>query len=410
VTAAFGVWRLFLRVTLPSYRIIEVGVVSVLFYAIVSDRLPLRDRQFPRPTDATFLLGALPVGFLLRSLWSIVSPYPLGADTPNYLDLTVLVACDFRRLSELMLNGMEPLPLMIFGGLARVGLPVSLISRLVVPAVSTATLIPFYYLTKRMRDANTAQIATLILMVSPFQFRLILDLYRQVVAVFFLLCALYFLISERARYPWKTFLTAVATLLSHAAVFFVFVSVALLYCLFHKDSIVRRNLLLIAAAFVPLLFLWIPYSYWNRWLYFTYVALPTVIDILTPSSLVWHLMDKWHITFEVLEWGASLVVVGLIGLTRTRRADLPAVFILCIAFYVLLGIFGPPFFWREPDRWALQADIPLSILAADLITKTEKRQALWLALILLWVLLDSITFAAVYFKPWTTRTFDYWHV
>lgn len=403
-----GLGRVVSTPTLPSYRLMEMGTVCFVLYMILTFKNRLSSNRYPPFNETSFLLLSVSSAFLYRAIWSIISPYPLGADTPTYLDLTIFVSEDPTRVIGLSKVGFEPLPLLVFAVLRIVGLPVSIIPTVVIPAVSSLSLLPIYFLTKKLKGIESAQLATFLMAVSTFQFRLILDLYRQVFAIFFMMLSLYFMLNERGMLPLRTIASATATALSHGASFFTLILVTILYVLASKSATARRNLIVCLIGLFPALMFLILVGYWGPWIAYVLGNLEFFMSrLFSPVSLAASFANKWHVVFEVVMWGMALGLAGLPSILRAKRNDFFLSFLVGVILLMVLGVFGPFGFWQEPDRWAMHMDIPLAVFAASTISRSNVKKALF-ALVFFWVFLDSLTFVHVYFKPWTTRTFGDW--
>jgi hypothetical protein len=409
--ASWGLVRLSQTATLPSYRALTTGAAAFAYSALLlSDKR--RTQRFQTRyselllSERTHLLLVLGFAFFFRSFWFDVSPYPLGSDTPTYLNAVFLLDKDTGNLWGLWKNGMEPLPLLMLLAPYALGAPVSVIPRIIIPLISTATLVPLYYMTRGTARLGVAQTAILLFAASTLQLRLVLDLYRQVVAVFFMMCSLYFLTVEKGRVPWKTVGFSIATVLSHASSFFVLAAVAFLWVMFVDSPQIKRNAVAAGFLLLPMVIGVALLGYWSEWM--TIIASRVssyALDLVSPQYWKISILSQWHITLELFEWTIALIVLAIPSIVKARRNDLYLWFLIGPLGLVALSVISPFGLWRAPDRWGLHLDGPLAVFAARTLSGTSRPRAAT-AIAFLWIVADSLAFGSLYFRPGVLKSYD----
>ena len=397
-----GAYRFFvIKSTLPSYRLMEIGLLFVLlsFYPIA------KKSEIKAINERIFLLVMVIIAFVFNASWSLASPVPLGCDTPYYIEVTKWMAEDFLRALQIG-SFMEPLPLLFFAVMYKMGIPIQYIFQVFIPLSMALTLLPFFLLIKRRFDLKTAQIATLFFVFSPYHLRLILDLHRQTFAIFFLICFIYFALYEKG-FPWKTLLCGTVLYFSHALPFSIGVSIVLIYSLFAKNKTSARNLIIFLGYMSLVALVTWNCMHWSN----KFEIILSRYNKYSLSSFVRPIEKRprlIHSFIEGVEWGAVLLIVSVFSLAseflERRVRDLLFAIAMLYLFAVMCSVIYCWWIWGLPERWALHLDIPTSFYASLLI-KESKKQKFLLTSILFVHLLSAITFGLMYLVPtrWIER-------
>lgn len=395
-----GVYRLLVvKPTLPSHRMIEIG----LLLSLLGASFTAKKSVFPPINEKIFISLALLIGFCFNAIWGLLSPIPLGHDTLFYIEITKWVSEDFSRTIQLS-SFIEPLPPLIFAILYRLGLPLRFIFVVFVPLCVTLSSIPLYVLIKKKQGIEVAQIAVLFFIFSPYHLRVVLDLHRQAMAILFLTSFVYFAITE-AKIPWKTCLCLVLLGLSHGLTLIVGLASVIIYAGLSKNKRVLINvfvsMLLLFLAILPI----IAIIHWARKLNIVinwYLTEGLISLINSPEN-----MKRFAYSFvEGVEWGIIPLIAGFSSFLEDFREKSWNVFLVLMGYLLLtmVSVIFCRWMWGLPDRWAIHLDIPTSYYAAKTVRRSIK-QHFTLFSILLPLLLSSLSFGYIYLNPirWPNR-------
>lgn len=417
----YGFLRLIHKPTLPSYRLIEVGIVLMAYVLLVtlrSGRLSYMGFMFLKSRkwfegDYIFLLIVLLLALLYRMVWFIFVPYPIGSDTYKYLAALENIHKDPSYLMSLTLRGFDILPMTLLWIFYEL-FSFRFIYTVLIPSFSAFSIIPFYLILKHFyNDANTVRLATILFAFSTLHMRLILDLYRQTIAYFFMLWAFYYILTEKSRFPWRALVFFSATWLSHQA---ILVTLFLTLVVF---ALLRRNRELLIRLFMIIFIGLVSGIALMSYIHILCFTKPAVLKSFSYRLLHPMFLDpemsayfykKIHLTIELFEWMLALFLLSLIYLTKLlsykrkfwKEGDaFFFTFFVVVIFLVLQALY--PIVWPEPDRWGLTLDIPLAIFAAQTILSlnfpTEGRKIFFVAVCIFWSFVDSLTFSILYLTP-----------
>jgi hypothetical protein len=314
-----------------------------------------------------FLIAAL-----LRIFVFSVPEVPYGYDTPRYLLLAL--ESSKKSLGELIVTGFSfsgdvykdnwnfsMLWLGVFSkGLLKFGLDPILISKVIMPLISSLSVFPFYLIAREIMDFRDANFATLFFAFLPSEL-LFCDLYKEILGEFFVLLSLYFLVSLIYRkkvigivllifstlFLWKVAVTAFTKFFMFGIVTLAFYSKKL------NLGLGKLLILLFILAILPIFIL--PHI-----LHFGLSPVnPGISDPYTRFSL--------PIIFLT---NISISIFAIYALLREKdKVPYPFAILLSIVIFsgIISGFMGYRIFpssnYLNTFRFSLYAGIPLSMLA-----------------------------------------------
>ena len=412
-----GTMRWLYKPTLPSYRILEVGMAltfggaSLISVPHVWDKvknlLEIRFRllgEIILQIDSKFfLLSTIIFAFLYRCIWFVFSSVPMGSDTYKYMKLLEMMHDDPLCILSVK-GGYDILPMIILWLFFEL-FSFRFIYTVLIPMFSALSIIPFYMISRHFYgDGFQTRLATILFSFSTLHMRLVLDLYRQVIAYFFALLAFYFIITDRPKFPIKTYLAISAMWLSHQAIATFFFLSTIVYIWLTKDrSLLTKLVKVIIACLLTgtSLMFYIRVANWlkpNRLsIFIEQISNPMFLS----PTMQEYFYNKLHLTFELFEWVFWLTVLSIIFILRSKELKNYIFFLvlfLTTLFLVVQALW--PIIWPEPDRWGLTLDIPCCVFAAALMEKYVKKSlSLLCCILILLIIIDSLTFSFVYLSP-----------
>ncbi len=419
-----GLYRLIFlqKTTLPTIRLLELGIFSLTLYILykIRDFSKIFYKKFIISKKFT-LIASIIIGYVHCAYWAIVSPQPTSIDIPRYSQWTQELAA--HLFDPIFLKSfftshlLEPLPLLLFATLYRLGLPFEAITTVVVPSFIASSVFVFYKLSKEFVDEREAVMGALIFAVSPLHLKLALDVLRHTIGYFFALITLYFACTEKRRIPWKTTTFLLLTALSHAVPAVTLILTAITFAIItwkkweplkrSEQEIVRNNLLKTIAIYFVCAPIIAPYTYWPLWIEMRYYK--KLHSYLEKPLLLMH-PEAFHLrlltTTWLFEWCFSIAVVGFLGfytaLKNKELEPLPTSLLLSVLTTILFALLFPFFLWNQPDRWGLMIDIPLTFFTIYYISNRFNDSAMKAVLIvMIWTLIDSISYVFAYVLPKT---------
>jgi len=240
VLICLGIIRMFSLATIPSFRLIEIGVAAIVFPS-----LPVSKGSFKILRDGRFLWVIVAASFIFKVVWEIIFQSPTYGSNPYYLSTIEKFDAD----PSLLLRSWRPVPFFLMLALYRTGLSFTYILWFLIPVFSALTIVPFYFLVKNLSDVETASLASLFLAFAPLQMYMLQDiLYENAIGNFFLILALYFCFNEKGKFPVRSVISAIALFLSHILPFVIFIASLIVYCLTNRWTGRTRRILLILSA------------------------------------------------------------------------------------------------------------------------------------------------------------------
>jgi len=392
-----GAVRLHYSPTIPSFRLMEIGVILAVLPHIPISR-PLAEQKFTSKRIAQVLVGALVASFLLRSLYNVVSPLPAGADTATYMFYAAYVAKNLESIPAILFFHtspysiyFEPFVWIVFGVLVRIGFPLEWIPQILVPLVSTVTILPFYRLVARFKGTSVALPAALLLSVAPLQLRFSLDLFRNVFGNLFMICAFYFILFERRRVPWKSICLVALLAATYQPSFLLFLVTIVAYLGFgHPPNGSRRNLLIALIAMIPL---GVPAYLGTGGLVVSFLH-----SIFANITGLLHGPFDWQrgvrdASFP-FSWSFALVCMSIPLLISTRRRDFFFFYVASVMALVALFVLGTGY----GERWGDFVEFGIAAYAGQQLATSKKGRG-FLPIAVAWVFFESVTFIHEFYRP-----------
>ncbi len=417
IIIASGLYRLIVlqKITLPTIRLFELGIFLPALYITLRRGYSLeifRRIIFSIPRKV-FLSVVTLTAYILYAYWALAAPHLIGSDTPKYLYWTQKLATHLLDLTFLKLfftnNMLEPIPLLLFATLYRLGLPFEVIPKVVVPAFLAFSIPIFYKLSRRFIGEREAMMGTLVFAISPLHLRLALDLFRQAMGYFFAMVTLYFACTEKGKIPWKTTVFLLLTALSHAAPAVIVILTATIFIIISgrwirlkevNQELIRNNFIKMLIIYFVCALMIAPYTYWSLWIEKQLANASSYLEkplLLAFPQAFYH---RLHLTFELFEWCSSLTIMGFLGFYEATRRKEPYSLLTSLLLSTLITISFAlflRFFWTAPDRWGLIIDIPLAFFATYYISKRHYYLSIGaFLLVVLWTFIDSISFGFAY--------------
>ncbi|MBS3055967.1 MAG: glycosyltransferase family 39 protein [Candidatus Aenigmarchaeota archaeon] len=362
-----GVYRLISNNALGSYRLLEFGLLLVLANFLLRKH---SNFNFDKIRLIWFFLIIIAVSFLFRVFTVLYHSGPVGYDVPFYLSATE----NDKILEPLFFWISKPFS-QVFGSIQIV--------YILVPLISALTVIPFFFLAQRFFGRNVAVIATIILTLAPLQLRFSADLFRNVIANFFLLTSLCFITNKTKRITVLTVVSISLLALSHIMTFTLFVLTGLIYYILQRNvSDIKKFILLVFISCIPLVIWALPSLY-------TYEGMIT--DYMNPYTNTPELVRVIIWTQTIFLFSLPMIITNI----KTREwKSFDMIFLLSSLILTTIGIF----FIGLADRWLYFIEFPLIILASRTVAEKNK----WMiSLFILFVIIDSITFGTVLLQSYT---------
>ncbi len=373
IMIAFGLYRLmYIQATLPSYKFILLG--GLLLAYVLTPPFSLETVKKKLIFREKYLLMLLVAAvFLFRIYPHLLHSIPIGYDTSMYMSRI----SDAAGNPAAALTFDEPMmywfaaPFHIFGGEWGVILFISLISALAV--------VPFYFIIKKFFP-DAALLASVIFVLAPLELRFASDLYKNTLAILFMMLAFYFLVEKR----WlPLFASALLMSLTHFTTALVFVFTAYLYLLSNKELKNAAKLTVILAIIaVPAGIWFFGYAPHKEW----YGIAPDSFSVAAGQYL--------KEAYDQVFYSSGIFIIGAIGAYKLRKRG--EFFFSFLVAAMLLTMLGFTIIYMG-HRFMMFAEIPLMIFAARYLqTKSDKL----ILFCLLWVIIDMITFGTLILQPY----------
>ena len=396
-----GIYRLSINPSIPSYRLIEIGTLLLIYRFLPVGRLGLN--KIP---EKLFIVAIVATAFVFRVFPNVIYPLPVGYDPPLYLYAAKYLSQNPHEiLTTLILHSepapwyfwWEPLPPLLFASFALTGLPLLWIAIVLVPAISAITLVPIYFLTSVAKGKSVAILTALFLMFDPIQLRLSTDYYRNVVGNLFLFAALYFLMKEEKLSAKAVVMTALL-MASHLYSLPVLATTLLLFqksCGHLSRERIRLYALTFALAFLLSL---CPIWLFLAWTEFSYQMTKQQGGLLSflywvsvqTSPLDYLSRRMWGEVLSPLIWTMGITIASIPTLVKGSKRSLPFALLFSVVILTILGFFEV---FGEIKRWIFYLEFPLAMLAA-ISVQDSRRQKYLTPLILGIIFVDGITFAS----------------
>jgi len=387
IGAAFlvlGVIRLLYIATIPSFSLIELGALALIFPSLPLGRLDVR-----RFRGSRFLAVVVAASFAFKLLWVNATLWMLPQAT---LDISLYQSAVEEVAENFALpHGMwwEPLSIIVMAGLVRVGIPFFYIARVFLPGLSSLTLIPFFLVFRRFDQPEVASVATLLLAFAPLELSIFqIQMYRNVFAGFFLMAALNFTFTESQRIPVMTILSAIALFLSHVVPSLVYLATIFAYGLLHRKEkdgkrcvtlfVFLAGISLVSMVyFSPTIYSWL-YSYarsfsiaeaWtilSRIYFLRHALVPSVVLVVASIPSLVHSVSSQATRHDLAL--TMLFGLGLLSLPLLVSAYEPVSHLLASSPLLIL--------------W-LDVRFPIAILAARTIQENSRSRSLLLLVVVL---------------------------
>ena len=317
-----GATRMQLWVTVPSFELIFVGILLLLFPFLPSGRINVgRLRSAMKPA----YVGAASWAFKASWLALAFQFFPNALlDARLYEKAAEAAALNVSTLST---QWWEPMVPLLLTGLVRIGVPFDCIALVLVPGVSALTAVVCYYLFRIWHGDDVAWVGMLLFAFAPLEMSMLqIGMYRDIFGTMLLLVAMYFTFTEKTRLRPKTIVSALALFLSAIVPSLIYLASLLVYTVLNRRSIgkgILRLLLLMAGIWLvvlsiaePHLFSWIaqtltswsfadPATFLERLLYLRHplaatavlvvVAIPAILtaETIRLYVVVWRLQCLW---------------------------------------------------------------------------------------------------------------------
>ena len=394
---ALGVVRLLYVATIPSFSLIELGLLALIYPSLPVGKLDAR-----RLGGWRFLGAVVAASFVFKLLWVNItlSIFPQAVLDIQYYQPVVEQVAETLALPHDM--WWEPLSIIAMAGLVRVGIPFSSVARVFIPALSSLTLIPFFLVFRNFDKPEAVSVATLLLAFAPMELSMLqIQMYRDIFAGFFLMAALYFTFTESRRIPVMTLLSAAALFLSHVVPSLLYLATVLVYGLWNrKERNGKRCEILFAFLAGILLVSMLCFSHTiYSWLY-NYVRSFKLAEVPLILSRVYFLR-------HALVPGAVLIVSSMPTLvylvsSRASRLDLALAMLVGLSLLslpLLVGGYGKIEYLGGDQPllvlW-LGTQFPIAILAARTIETNSKGRS-FLLLVVLLTIASSLALISTYF-------------
>jgi len=402
-------------------------ILAVLAFLEIIDA----KKQFNlNPIFALTLIFSL--AFALRSSFQFLYPYYCGWDTGIYVAYTLYFADHFSQIPRVIMRfgnisstgfpipipswvtlpiPSEPLFYTISAFLVKFGVPAIYIVLVFVPIISTLILVPFFFIVKNLYSEKVALVSTAFLAVSFWQLRFTSDLYNSLFAILMFLCAVYFFFFKEKdkKLPLLTILFATGMVLSSLFISLFFAFVLLASALFDRKIIFKIAVLTI---FVTLISSLLTQTIYPLWLYDRYLNVGLTLtqffteNIQTLESyrqnfFMANIRSVLRIFFPMIPLFFVLFLHRKhITIDKISKCFILAVTGLCTLFLTISLLFSSV----EPiDRSLMLSELPLIIIASNLLVKHEKKP--FISTILTW----SSIFTFNYLTRWFGPSPEFWN-
>ncbi len=391
-----GAVRMYFVFTVPSFQLIFVGLLLLLFPFLPRGRLAIERLGSWRRVVYIGLAS-----WLFKVSWLVLALYlfPQAVlDIRFYQEFAERIAMNSLSLRQVW---MEPLTPLLLAGLVKIGIPFYYIAVLLIPALSALTAVMYYYVFRIWYGNRVAWVGTLLFAFAPLQISMLqIGMYRDIVATLLLLITLYFTFTGKRRFPLRTIASAFALFLSHIVVSLVYVASVSVYAVLDRSS--KGKMLLHLLVFLA-----------GIWFGVLFIAEPKFFSWIAETVTSWSFADPWTFVGKLYflrhAIGATPVLV-LISLSAVlydrmsqRRSNL--------AFATLAGIgllslpllvkgYTPSVPYFDNDQEPLfvlwhHIEIPLAIYAAASICNSSRSRSL-LCVTLILMIAGSLALATRY--------------
>jgi len=392
--------------------LLQAGIVFIIIYCVV--RKPA-SRVLSLKSPAYALVLILCISFSVRSLWGYSLPFFYGYDTAHYVASAVFLSQNYGQVLPILffhtknlpyehwggIVSYEPFPYLLFASLLRIGLPASVMPRLVIPLFSAASAIPFFLLVRRFYGLRAGLIAALILTFSPFQFRFLADLYRNVIGNFFLFWSFYSILVQRRLLSVKSIAPTTLLFLSHVQGLLVMVATISFYGLLMKDRALLKRTLFVAviSSLVSLSPLWA-------------MDAARMFSSRMPMSFgfgqdlaLYQSQILWVFNF-VLPFLAPAIVFAGPSLAKVRKHTFALSFLACMCVFLSIAIVVTiPYY--PPERALFYLEFPLTMLASVSIARARNWE--YVALVASsWAFLQTMFLVKLPFLYGPSSPWDYY--
>lgn len=167
-----GIYRLSTRPTISAYRLIEVGILLVMYRFLPIGRVDLN--KIPEKLS---IVAIIATAFVFRILPNVVYALPVGYDPPLYLYSAKYLSQNLGEILPTLILHSEPAPWyfwweplapLLFTSFVLIGFPLLWIAMVLVPAISASTLIPIYFLSREIKGKSVATLTILFLVLIQF--------------------------------------------------------------------------------------------------------------------------------------------------------------------------------------------------------------------------------------------------
>ena len=385
---------------LTPIHMLAAGTVLITLYII--PYLPPLKADMPT-TSGKILLAILCIAFYIRTFIVFAIPYFAGFDTAHYIASSLYFAKNWDEVPATLIFSTEtmhiafpwgekvdypfyePLSYFLFASTIKLGLPPMLIPLLIVPFFSTITLLPFFLLVRRVSDGRTALVATALLTFSPMQFRMMLDLYKNVIANFFLFCSLYFFMAEKSRIPYRSLASATLLFATSIPMSALLMGTIGIHSIVKKDSRELRRLALI--VFAALLLSLAPIRVFNA-----FDPILKTGEKVTPSLMdMMKELDFGRVFFPLV----PLAIFTLPVLKDYKKQNFELALLLSTVAFAIPMLFLKGLFVSRP---LFMLEFSLAIFAA--ISIGALGQAYYFLTAIAWLGWETLFYVKVWYQPW----------
>jgi hypothetical protein len=394
-----GAIRMQFWVTVPSFELIFVGILLLIFPFLPSGRIDVgRLRSAMKPA----YVGAASWAFKASWLALAFHFFPNALLDVRLYEKAAEGAA--LNLSTLSTQWWEPMVPLLLAGLVRIGVPFDCIALVLVPGVSALTAIVYYYLFRIWHGNDAAWVAMFLFAFAPLEMSMLqIGMYRDIVGTMLLLVAMYFTFTEKSRLRPKTIVSALALFLSDIVPSLIYLASLVVYTVLNRRSIgtgIPRLLLLMAGIWLvvlsiaePHLLSWIaqavmswsfadPATFLARLYHLRHTLLPTAVLVVVAIPAILDRRDNATVCRSSLAF-AMLVGIGLLTLPLLVNGNSPSVPYLGSGYQAIFVL------WHH-------IEIPIAIYAAMSVSSSSRSRA-FLFTVLALVIAGSLALATRYF-------------
>lgn len=410
----------------------EIFVILALSTVIKFDRILPKIKW----NTKTSLFVVLCIAFAFRSSLQFLFPFYCGWDTGTYVAYSIYhsnhignIPQGIMQFGEIIPTNFpenisfpewatlpvpsEPLLYTLSSVLVRLGMPPIGLVLVIIPLFSTLLLVPFFYIVKNIYSEQVALISVLFLTFASWQFRVLLDLYNSLVAIFFLLLSIYlfFFREKDKRVPYLTIISSTCMLLSSFFItIFAFLTMASFLIFWNRTKKMFLQLVTMVASVIILSSI-LTQTVYPVWLYDRYInvgismyqhyAIGTEsLQLYKSNLLLAYTKDIIRVILPMLPMIYTIASnrKGL-KLHKIESSFIVSVTVLCCSFALLTTISA----YEALDRSLIFLEFPLIMIASNIIAK--KKDKVYLLAMLIWCMM----FTVHHIIFWYGSATDYWN-